>query len=208
MHLTNVSVQKHQGGYSPLHGGKWGLDELRLFLEASRGERSADLLFQRMEALLVHSLFAVQSKITSYKQCFEVFGFDVLIDEDLRPWLLEVNASPSLTATTEDDFRVKQAVVVDTIQQVMLDKRGVPPQPGVITHATELPEKLHYMPAWQVGDTVAPASPTGEPVSDNPLRAVGVPRSRGRVSAPARPATGYSLLVDEEKGKFPGFGLG
>jgi tubulin polyglutamylase TTLL4 len=34
---------------------------------------------------------------------FELFGFDVLIDENLKPWLLEVNVSPSLNSSSELD---------------------------------------------------------------------------------------------------------
>ena len=34
-------------------------------------------------------------------------GYDVIIDQDLKPWLLEVNASPSLTANTKEDYMMK-----------------------------------------------------------------------------------------------------
>jgi hypothetical protein len=37
---------------------------------------------------------------------FEVFGFDVLIDAELRPWLLEVNGSPAMDCDTPLDWLV------------------------------------------------------------------------------------------------------
>ncbi len=34
-------------------------------------------------------------------------GYDLIIDGDLKPWLLEVNASPSLSANTKEDYSMK-----------------------------------------------------------------------------------------------------
>ena len=32
----------------------------------------------------------------NYSPCFELFGYDFLIDEDFRVWLIEVNTNPCL----------------------------------------------------------------------------------------------------------------
>lgn len=46
-----------------------------------------------------------QHKGQQSSRCFELLGYDVLIDSDLRPWLLEVNHSPSFKCDTPLDFR-------------------------------------------------------------------------------------------------------
>jgi tubulin polyglutamylase TTLL5 len=45
--------------------------------------------------------------------CFELFGFDVLVDSDLKPWLLEVNLSPSLATESPIDVTIKSNLMMD-----------------------------------------------------------------------------------------------
>lgn len=53
--------------------------------------------------------------------CFELFGFDVLVDARGRPWLLEVNQDPSLSTQTSVDLDVKAEVLVDLLNLVGLE---------------------------------------------------------------------------------------
>lgn len=54
------------------------------------------------------------------KRCFELYGFDVLIDSKLKPWLIEVNGSPSMTASTTVDGQLKMNLLDDTLTIVNL----------------------------------------------------------------------------------------
>lgn len=51
-----------------------------------------------MRAIIIDSYLAVRKLINSKKRknCFELFGYDFLIDEDFRVWLLEINTNPYL----------------------------------------------------------------------------------------------------------------
>jgi hypothetical protein len=41
----------------------------------------------------IRALLAVSKVIINDKQSFELYGYDVLIDANLKPWLLEVNTA-------------------------------------------------------------------------------------------------------------------
>ncbi|CAM9642720.1 unnamed protein product [Chrysoparadoxa australica] len=131
IHLTNVSIQKQGEDYNSQHGGKWHVKNLRLFIEATWGHTEATKLFEQIDSLIIHSIRAVQNVMISDRHCFEVYGYDVIIDDALKPWLVEVNASPSLSATTESDRIMKMNLLRDTFAIVMpRGQRGEGSQPG------------------------------------------------------------------------------
>ena len=54
-------------------------------------------------------------------RCFELLGFDIIIDEKLRPWLIEVNHSPSFNMDSPLDARVKCGAIGDVLRALNLD---------------------------------------------------------------------------------------
>ena len=123
MHLTNVAVQKRQGGCSVSEELKWPLRHLRLYLMTQVGQERTDAVFEEIQQIVIQSLLAVQSVVTQDKHCFEIYGYDVLLDRRLKPWLIEVNASPSLQTDSVDDFKLKSNMVHDALTLVDMENR-------------------------------------------------------------------------------------
>ena len=44
---------------------------------------------------------------------FELYGMDILVDQNLNPWLLEINLSPSLSGVGEYEKRIKNKLFTD-----------------------------------------------------------------------------------------------
>ena len=101
------------------------IDNLRLYLEMSRGKVASDKLFNEINWLIVHSLKAVAPVMVSDRHCYECYGYDIIIDNNLKPWLIEVNASPSLSSTTVADRILKYRLIND-VMNIVLPPDGVP----------------------------------------------------------------------------------
>lgn len=52
--------------------------------------------------------------------CFEILGFDILLDRKLKPWLMEVNRSPSFHTDAPLDKEVKEGLIYDTFNLIDL----------------------------------------------------------------------------------------
>jgi len=122
VHLTNVAIQKHSDNYDEKRGGKWNLAHLKKYLITVYGYTAVDKMFTEMQDLVIASCLSVQKVMIQDKHCFELYGYDIIVDNDLQPWILEVNASPSLTANTPDDYQLKFGLLDDTITILDFEK--------------------------------------------------------------------------------------
>uniref|UniRef100_A0AAR2JPC6 Tubulin--tyrosine ligase-like protein 5 n=1 Tax=Pygocentrus nattereri TaxID=42514 RepID=A0AAR2JPC6_PYGNA len=122
MHLTNYSVNKKSSDYVSCddpevedYGNKWSMSNLTLLLLMGQIE---DLIIKAVLSAEIQIATACKMFVPHRNNCFELYGFDVLIDSNLKPWLLEVNLSPSLACDAPLDLKVKASMISDMFSLV------------------------------------------------------------------------------------------
>ena len=55
--------------------------------------------------------------------CFQILGFDIMLDRDCKPYLLEVNHSPSFSTDSPLDEKVKGDLIRDTVRLLGLTRK-------------------------------------------------------------------------------------
>uniref|UniRef100_A0A1Y1KUX1 Tubulin polyglutamylase TTLL4 n=2 Tax=Photinus pyralis TaxID=7054 RepID=A0A1Y1KUX1_PHOPY len=123
MHLTNYSINKLSSQYTAnedanaCKGHKWTLSTLWEYME-KKGVNTKRL-WKNLQELVIKTIITAESTIVplcrenmnSRYSCYELFGVDVLLDEQLKTWLLEVNISPSLHSQSPLDEYVKGPMI-------------------------------------------------------------------------------------------------
>jgi tubulin polyglutamylase TTLL6/13 len=57
-----------------------------------------------VQPVMAHSYRTSRPNNENLELCFEILGFDIIIDQDMKPWLLEVNHTPSFQTDSNLDF--------------------------------------------------------------------------------------------------------
>ena len=86
-------------------------------------------MWSRVYDLVIKTIISVEGilqagvkRMSVEGSCFELLGFDVLVDSELKPWLLEVNLSPSLTCDSPIDTKIKMQLLNDMFNLVCMRK--------------------------------------------------------------------------------------
>jgi len=79
-------------------------------------------LRKNIQQLVINTLLGVQDMFDESKpkgkHC-ELYGFDIFIDEEVKPWLIEVNSSPTMEYSTGITEKLCHQVMEDTIKVIV-----------------------------------------------------------------------------------------
>ena len=76
----------------------------------------------RIKDIIIDTFLCVRNKMNpnNRKNVFELFGFDFLLDEDFRIWLIEVNFNPFL-GTPNAYMKVLVPQMINDMLKIVLD---------------------------------------------------------------------------------------
>jgi hypothetical protein len=134
--LTNITRNKEKGkqDFTKISDilpilEKDGVDLKKLWVEIDEGIVLTIIASIRHLKRSMH-LFA---KPCGYCRCFQIFGFDILLDKDAHPWVLEVNYQPLMNYRSGAERRMMTGIVrnafniacpIVPIQEVLNIRKG------------------------------------------------------------------------------------
>uniref|UniRef100_H3ATC5 Tubulin tyrosine ligase like 2 n=1 Tax=Latimeria chalumnae TaxID=7897 RepID=H3ATC5_LATCH len=161
-HLTNTSINKFGPSYTTNKervgsGCKWTLSQFRCYLHSLNIDEL--LLWQRINNIVTTTLLTIAPSLPPTPNCFELFGFDILIDEKIKPWLLEVNYSPALSLDCSKDVTVKKELITDLIELLNYKSIDTLRRNGYIKQTGNKARSLSNFPLCNEFDSALPFLP-------------------------------------------------
>ncbi len=98
VHLTNYSIQKYNSDFSKIEiGNEIPFKDLQKDLDSKKIKINfRNNIYPKIVRIVRITAGAAKAKINmmNRKNCFEIYGYDFMIDEKFNPFLIEINTNP------------------------------------------------------------------------------------------------------------------
>ena len=124
IHLTNYSVQKNNKNFSKNEiGNEISFNTFQKELDKNGDINFKKNIFENIIKIIEITANIAKNKINvlNRKNCFELFGYDFILDEDYKPFLLEINTNPGYE---ESSPLIKMLIprMIDDALRLTIDK--------------------------------------------------------------------------------------
>lgn len=135
IHLTNDAVQKHSTSYGKYeNANKLSYKEFQRYLDMKHPDKDfSEKILPKIKKIVKDTILASYYQIDKNRRmnCFEIFGYDFMIDSDFKPWLIEVNTNPCLELASLT-LRILIPTMLENALKLVVD--SLFPAPGVQHH--------------------------------------------------------------------------
>jgi Tubulin-tyrosine ligase family len=135
MHLTNFAINKTNDAYAQNEslddtqsGSKWTIKSWFTYMEENENADTAAVWSDICDVVTKTVVAGSPSLQSAYRtmyptdvdggRSFQVLGFDIMLDQSLKAWLIEVNKSPSMSIGSPLDKHVKVSMLRDVFKLV------------------------------------------------------------------------------------------
>ena len=104
IHITNYSLQKYNKLFSKFEkGNEISFQTFQNFINENNYINFREEIFPKIIEIVKHSVLSVRNKINinNLNYCFEIFGYDFMLDEDKNVYLIEINTNPGLEISSD-----------------------------------------------------------------------------------------------------------
>ena len=119
--LTGNSIAKHSEKFenSEIEGDMWETEQFREFLKNREGKDVWPQIQEKIKKVVIYALHSAKHKIMKRKNAYEILGFDIMIDDLLNVYLIEINLSPDWTYSTKVTEKLIKIASEDIIKVIV-----------------------------------------------------------------------------------------
>jgi hypothetical protein len=113
---THITSYQMDSNIYKNDGMPHSIDDLRQFLGKNRSNAIWEKIEEKMAFLSRAIAHVFYDEMHSNKVCFQLFGVDVIVQENGEPLILEINKGPDMIPKCDQDEVLKRIVYEDTMR--------------------------------------------------------------------------------------------
>ena len=121
-HLTNASVQKkHPSFQAEKEKTIWDMNKFESYATEKYSKTPEDfkILYDQIKRILAYVLKCGEKKLIKRKGMFDLMGIDILLDENFKPYLLEMNMNPAIFTDTTTQTNIIPKVIHTALDLIL-----------------------------------------------------------------------------------------
>jgi len=155
VHITNTKINYENKNYKSAidfndeEANLWSISLYKKFLKRQNiiwddiREKIKDIIIKSIACVYKNLLEEIEKQKLSDQSFYNLLGFDILINDNYTPQLIEINKNPSMEISNIINNKIKTKLFIDTLNLI-----------GIIPYSRKTTKPIHYQNDYQKNDYI------------------------------------------------------